>query len=140
MSKSRAWSKKYLHRRVFTERNLYAQKLLRREYTEKSLHTETLTHRCLYGAQRLLHRGTFTPRLHKKVHKRIYTQKPLRTEIFTNIFFHREVFIQKNFHPQTLLHTKPLRTKNALRNFCASHLCVSICPPLRFNLSILSEI
>ena len=137
MSKSRARSKKYLHRRVFTERNLYAQKLWRREI----LHRKVFTHRN-FDAQMPLWRaetftqGTFTPRLHKKVHKRIYTQKSLRAEIFTNKknstekSLYRRIFTHKRFYTRSLYGQKMHWETFALPTsaFPSVHLCVSICP------------
>ena len=132
---------------VFTQKSFYREEPLRtktltqRDSTQKSLYTQKLWRTDAFMARRDFYTGNlYTTFTQKSTQAHLHTKVFARRNFYKQKKFHREVFIQKNLHPQTLLHTKPLRTKNALRNFCASHLCVSICPPLRFNLSILSEI
>ena len=135
-----------LVKEVFTQKSFYREKPLRTKTFTQRVHRKVFTHRNfdaqmpLWRAETFTQRNLYTTFTQKSTQAHLHTKAFAHRNFYKHIFFHREVFIQKNFHPQTLLHTKPLRTKNALRNFCASHLCVSICPPLRFNLSILSEI
>ena len=125
------YTEEFLQRGTFTHKNFDAERF----YTEKSLHTETLTHRCLYGAQRLLHREPLH-HVYTKKYKRIYTQKSLRAEIFTNKknstekSLYRRIFTHKRFYTRSLYGQKMHWETFALPTsaFPSVHLCVSICP------------
>ena len=135
--RTKAFTRKVLHREVFTlrsfctqtPRSFYTQKVFTRRslYTEGLLHTDAFAHRSFY-TEKALHRGAFT---HKRVytqqafytHRGFYTEKPLRGAFYTQKVLHREVFTLRSFCAQTAwsFYTQKLLRREAFTHRALTH-------------------
>ena len=85
---------------TFTQKNLYTEGPLNGFFFNhrETLHGETFTHSRVY-TEKLLHKEIFTQMIF--THKRVCTEKLFHTETVAHRSFYRDIFLHKKMHRET---------------------------------------